>query len=148
MRSGVRIGIDVGTSRVGVARSDSGGLMAVPVETLERSGALTELAQLVVDYEAIEVVCGLPVNLDGRETQSTTDARTFAHELHALTGVPVRLIDERLSTVSAQSSLHAANHTVKSSRRMIDQVAATIVLDFALDAERIGNNIGEMVGES
>ena len=148
MRSGVRLGIDVGTSRVGVARSDNAGLMAVPVETLERENALDKLATLVVEYEAIEIVCGLPVNLDGRETQSTIDAREFARAVNDATGVPVRLIDERLSTVSAQNSLHAANHTVKSSRRVIDQVAATILLDVALDAERIGNNIGEMVGES
>lgn len=148
MRTGVRIGIDVGASRVGVARSDPAGMMAVPVETLSRDVALEGITALATDYSPIEFVCGLPVNLDGRETASTADARWFAEELHRRTGVPVRLVDERLSTVAAQNSLHAANHTEKSSRRVIDQVAATILLEIALDAERNGNNIGEMVGES
>jgi putative Holliday junction resolvase len=89
----------------------------------------------------------LPIGLDARETASTSDAREFAEVLRARTGVPVRLIDERLSTVSAQHSLHAATHTAQTSRAVIDQVAATIVLETALDAERAGNDIGEMVGE-
>lgn len=148
MRTGVRIGIDVGARRVGVARSDPAGMMAVPVDTLAREVALEGLATLASDYSAIEFVCGLPVNLDGRETASTEDARAFAEAVHRLTAVPVRLIDERLSTVAAQNSLHAAHQTTKSSRKVIDQVAATILLEISLDAERNGNNIGEMVGET
>lgn len=147
MRPGIRIGIDVGRSRVGVARTDPAGLMAVPVTTLVRASALDDLVHMATDYDPIEFVCGLPIGLDSRETASTADARAFAAELHARTGVSVRLIDERLSTVSAQHSLHAATHTTKTSRAVIDQVAAAILLENALDAERAGNQIGEVVGE-
>jgi putative Holliday junction resolvase len=147
MRSGVRIGIDVGKARVGVARTDSAGLMAVPVATFARANAFDDLVELVAEYEPIEFVCGLPIGLDARETASTADARDFARHLHQRTGVAVRLIDERLSTVAAQQTLHAASHTTKSSRAVIDQVAATILLETALDAERAGTDIGEMVGE-
>lgn len=147
MRPGIRIGIDVGRSRVGVARTDPAGLMAVPVTTLVRARALDDLVHMATDYDPIEFVCGLPIGLDSRETASTADARAFAAELHARTGVSVRLIDERLSTVSAQHSLHAATHTTKTSRAVIDQVAAAILLENALDAERAGNQIGEVVGE-
>lgn len=148
MRTGVRIGIDVGKSRVGVARSDPHGMMAVPVQTFPRNGALPGLVELAVEHEAIEFVCGLPLNMSGAETESTKDARDFANELNEKTGVPVRLVDERLTTVAAQSSLHGAHHTTKSSRAVIDQVAAMIVLEVALNAERAGNTLGEMVGES
>lgn len=148
MRPGVRLGIDVGKSRVGVARSDAAGLMAVPVRTLPRETALSELAALVADCQPIEIVCGLPLSLAGRDTDSTADARLFAGELSALCGVPIRLVDERLSTVSAQNALRDASHTVKSSRPVIDQVAATILLEVALSAERAGNTLGEMLGES
>ena len=148
MRIGTRIGVDVGTSRVGVARSDTLGLMAVPVATLARPTAIDDLALLATEYDAIEFVCGLPLSLDGLDTASTMDARQFAIELSVATGLPVRLVDERLTTVTAQHALHDALHSTKSGRPMIDQVAATIVLDSALNAERAGNTLGETVGES
>lgn len=145
MRLGVRIGIDVGKARVGIARSDVAGLMAVPSETLARAGAIDALASLTEQYSVLEWVIGLPLSLDGTETESTADARQFAADLVARSRVPARLIDERLSTVGAQAALHAAAHTVKSSRAMIDQVAASILLEFALDAERAGTMLGETV---
>ena len=148
MRPGTRIGIDVGKSRVGVARTDSLGLMAVPVITLPRDTAIDELVQLATEYEPIEFVCGLPLSLDGSETESARDAREFAAELAVATGVLVRLLDERLTTVTAQHALHDATHTTKSGRAMIDQVAATILLESALNAERAGNTLGETVGEA
>jgi putative Holliday junction resolvase len=122
--------------------------MSVPVVTLPRVSALEELVALANDYEPIEFVVGLPLGLNGGDTPSTDDARGFATELHARTGVPVRLVDERLSTVAAQHALHDAAHTTKSSRGVIDQVAATLLLDAALDAERAGNTLGETLGES
>jgi putative Holliday junction resolvase len=121
--------------------------MAVPVATLSRATALEDLCALTTEYGPIEFVCGLPVGLNARETESTSDARDFASQLRARTGVAVRLIDERFTTVSAQQSLHGATHTTQTSRAVIDQVAATILLETALDAERAGNDIGEMVGE-
>jgi putative Holliday junction resolvase len=148
MRPGIRIGVDVGKTRVGVARSDSLGLMAVPVVTLVRASAIEDLAILATQYEAIEFVCGLPVSLDGSDTASTVDARNFAVELSQATGVAVRLVDERLTTVTAQNALRDATHSQKSSRPVIDQVAAMILLDNALNAERSGVTLGETVGES
>ncbi len=147
MRTGTRIGIDVGTARVGVARSDALGLVAVPVITLPRESALKELASLATEYDALEFVCGLPLSLDGSDTASTMDARQFAVDLYVATGVTVRLVDERLTTVTAQHALNDASHSTRSGRAMIDQVAATILLDSALNAERAGNRLGETVGE-
>ena len=145
MRRGVRIGIDVGKARVGVARSDIDGLMAVPSETMPRDRALDELVSFADEFCVLEWVIGLPLSLAGADTPSTTDARAFALELVSRTAIPARLVDERLTTVGAQAALHAATHSVKSSRAMIDQVAATILLQTALDAERSGTMLGETV---
>lgn len=145
MRRGLRVGIDVGKARVGVARSDIDGLMAVPSETLQREEAIGHLCALLDFQGVLEWVVGLPLSLDGSETASTADARAFTHELVTRSGIPARLVDERLSTVGAQSALHEASHTTKSSRAMIDQVAATILLQTALDAERSGTMLGETV---
>lgn len=148
MRTGTRIGIDVGKARVGVARSDPLGLMAVPVTTLPRESAIDQLVILATEHEPIEFVCGLPLSLDGFDTASTRDAREFAADLAVATGVAVRLVDERLTTVAAQHALHDASHSTKSGRAMIDQVAATILLESALNAERAGHTLGETVGEA
>ncbi len=137
MRPGVRIGVDVGKARVGVARSDRDGLLATPVETLTRdSKTLAVLQTLVTELEPLEIVVGLPLSLSGADTASTTDAREFAVSLAAATGIPVRLVDERLTTVSAQRALHDAGRRAKGSRPVIDQVAAVIILQNALDFER------------
>ncbi|WP_167050875.1 Holliday junction resolvase RuvX [Salinibacterium sp. ZJ77] len=137
MRRGVRLGIDVGRARVGVARSDPDGLLATPVETLARddrtiSGVLAHIAEL----DVFEVLVGLPLSLNGGDTPSTVDAREFAALLADATPVPVRLVDERMSTVSAQRQLHASGRKTKGSRSIIDQVAAVIILQNALESER------------
>jgi putative holliday junction resolvase len=138
VRSGIRIGVDVGRARVGVARCDPDGLLATPVETLRRDATtLAALQALIADLEPLEVVVGLPISLSGSDTASTTDAREFALALAKETQVPVRLVDERLSTVSAQRALHDAGRRAKGSRPVIDQVAAVIILQNALDAERM-----------
>ena len=137
MRSGVRLGVDVGTARVGVAVCDREGLLATPVVTLSRADrTVGELRALVAEYDAVEVVVGLPLSLRGDDTASTADARTVAADLARVVDVPVRLVDERLSTVSAQRALHQSGRTVKASRPVIDQVAAVIILQNALDFER------------
>lgn len=140
MRRGVRLGIDVGTVRVGVARCDRDGLLATPLETVPRRGAdldpvLARVAQIAAEVEAIELVVGLPLALSGRDTASTADARAVADRL-AEGAVPVRLVDERLTTVSAQAALRASGRDTRGSRAVIDQVAAVILLQHALDAER------------
>lgn len=140
MRTGVRIGVDVGKVRVGLARSDRDGLLATPVETVQRRGndlapVLARIAEVATELEAIELVVGLPLALSGRDTPSTGDARMVA-DLLAAGPLPVRLIDERLTTVSAQAALHASGRNTRGSRSVIDQVAAVILLQHALDAER------------
>jgi len=136
VRSGVRVGIDVGRARVGVARSDRDALLATPIETLARDTALDGVAAVVAELQPLEIVVGLPLSLSGGDTPSTGDARAFARELATRLGLPVRLVDERLSTVSAQRELHRSGRSTKSSRAVIDQVAAVIILQNALDLER------------
>lgn len=137
MRTGVRVGVDVGRVRVGVSVCDRDGMLATPVATLTRGlSTVDELSALVAEYAAVEVVVGLPLSLSGGDTPSTADARLLAAELAARLETPVRLIDERLSTVSAQRALHASGRSVKASRPVIDQVAAVIILQNALDFER------------
>ena len=141
MRTGARLGVDVGRARIGVARSDGAGSMALPVETVPRSrgGRDDDLVALVGhagEHEVVEVVVGLPLSLSGGDTPSTQDARDFAAALAARLTVPVRLVDERLSTVSAQGALRASGRPAKRQRSVVDQVAAVIILQHALDQER------------
>lgn len=135
----MRLGVDVGTVRIGVSRSDPHGMLASPVETVARASDDTDLQRLlhiVSELGAMEIIVGLPLALSGRQTASTDDALGFADTLASRTQVPVRLVDERLSTVSAHSALRSSGKRSKQSRPVIDQVAATIILQHALDAER------------
>ena len=123
--------------RIGVARSDPHGVLATPVETVPRgAGDIDRIRDLVLEFEAMEVIVGLPLALSGRETASTGDARSFASALASRIDVPVRVVDERLSSVSANSALRASGRTAKNSRSVVDQVAAVIILQHALDFER------------
>lgn len=146
-RRGVRLGVDVGTARVGIARCDPDGMLATPVETVPRNDAAVErIVQLIVEHDAREVLVGLPLNLRGEDTASTADARAFAGAVAAASVVPVRLVDERLSTVSAHAALRQSGRSQKSSRRIVDQVAAVILLQAALDVEKhTGNPPGMLV---
>ncbi len=136
-RRGIRLGVDVGKARVGVARCDRDGLLAVPVETVPRTpAAAARIAQLAAEYEAMEVLIGLPIGLSGHETASTADARAFAGEVLAASGLPVRLVDERLSTVSAQAVLRDAGRSQRASRSIVDQIAAVVLLQQAVDVEK------------
>lgn len=148
MRHGVRIGVDPGDARVGVSRCDPTGFLATPVETVKRGqGDLRRVARIVRDEEAVEVVVGLPRNLQGKETPSTAKAREFADSLAAkIAPVPVRLVDERLSTVTAESMLREQGRNGAKRRAVVDQVAAVVILQHALDAERTsGNPPGDVV---
>ncbi|MGV3712702.1 Holliday junction resolvase RuvX [Pseudolysinimonas sp.] len=137
MRPGVRLGVDGGKARVGIARCDRAGLLPTPVATLARADADERSFRLLVEeHEAMEVVVGLPLSLSGGDTPSTADARELAASIARWVDVPVRLVDERLSTVSAQRALQASGRKTRGSRPVIDQVAAVIILQNALDAER------------
>jgi len=140
LRPGVRLGVDVGRARVGVARCDPHAMLATPVETVPRddeSGAdVRRIVALADELEAIEIVVGHPLSMSGRPTASTDDAVAFAGRLAVASVAPVRLVDERLSTVSAHSALRSAGKRTKQHRPVVDQVAAVIILQHALDAER------------
>ncbi len=140
MRSGARLGIDVGTVRVGVSRSDPHGMLALPVATVPRGrGDIDEIVRHAIDIGAIEVIVGLPLSMKGADTASTDDAREFASRIaRALPDIDTRLVDERLTTVSAQQALRASGRSSRSQRPVIDQVAAVIILQHALDGERSG----------
>ena len=150
MIPGVRIALDVGSVRIGVAKCDREGLLATPLVTITRGpNAVAEVVKLVNEYQAICVYVGNPISLAGKDTASTKSAQEFARELYELlieSNVAVRLIDERLSTVSAQRDLHAAGRNVKQSRDAIDQAAAVVILEHALASERQSDGlVGEEV---
>jgi len=137
---GRRLGVDVGSVRIGVAVSDPDGILATPVETVrrERTGKhLRRLAALVDELDVVEVVVGLPRTLADRAGASAQDAVGVAEALAARLGsVPVRLADERLTTVSAQRSLREAGVRAKAQRGVIDQAAAVAILQGWLDQRR------------
>ncbi|RLK49180.1 Holliday junction resolvase RuvX [Microbacterium telephonicum] len=143
-RRGARLGIDVGKARVGVARCDPDGMLAVPVETVPRDDAsVGRVVAIASEYDVIEMLVGFPLSLSGGSTASTDDAVSFARAVAAASGLPVRLVDERLSTVSAHAALRDAGRSQKSSRRIVDQVAAVVLLQQAIDVEkRSGNPAG------
>ncbi len=138
MRAGARLGIDVGTVRIGVARSDPSGLLATPVETVRRGkGDLARIARIAAEHDVVEVIVGLPTSLSGREGPAAKAAREFAARLAArLAPVPVTLFDERLTTVTAQRDLRAGGVRARDQRAIVDQAAAVVLLQAALDAER------------
>jgi putative Holliday junction resolvase len=142
VRPGARLGIDVGRARIGVARSDSAAILAVPVETVARSADgdadVRRILELADEHGVMELVVGHPLSLSGAATASTDDAVAFAERLALAAGAarPVRLVDERLSTVTAQQHLRASGKKARQQRPVIDQAAAVIILQHAIDAER------------
>ena len=151
MRHGVRLGIDPGDARIGVARSDPTGFLATPVETVRRGrGDLARIAAISTDAEAVEVVVGLPRSLSGREGPAAAKVREFAASLaRRVAPVPVRLVDERMTTVSAEAMLRDRGRTGGKRRAVVDQAAAVLILQHALDTERTtGTAPGEIVEET
>ncbi|HEV8569890.1 MAG TPA: Holliday junction resolvase RuvX [Actinoplanes sp.] len=143
---GRRLGVDVGKVRVGVALSDPDGILATPLATVARDmGAaansvpadIAELVRLVVEHEAVQVVVGLPVRLDGSEGDAAIDIRAYAERLARAVGhVPVVLADERMSTVVATRRLAERGVRGKRQRAVVDQAAAVEILQSWLDAQR------------
>ncbi len=135
----MRIGIDVGSVRVGVAASDPDARMAFPVTAVERrrdSSDLDELSELIKQREGVEVVVGLPVTLAGREGPAVAAARSYASALSdRIAPIPVAFVDERLTTVTADRSLRAARprSSVRERRALIDAAAAAGILQTYLD---------------
>jgi putative Holliday junction resolvase len=151
MRHGVRLGIDPGDARIGVARSDPSGFLATPVETVKRGkGDLKRIAEILHEEGAVEVVVGLPRSLSGGEGPAAAKTREFAGRLaRRVAPVPVRLVDERLTTVSAEAMLRDRGRKGDKRRAVVDQAAAVLILQHALDSERAsGVALGEIVEET
>jgi putative Holliday junction resolvase len=146
-RRGRRIAVDVGDARIGVASCDPDGLIATPVETVPAGGrAPARVREIVEEYDAIEVVVGLPRSLSGKEGPAAEKVRGWAGRLAALVApVPVRLVDERMTTVSAAAGMRASGVKAKKGRAAIDQAAAVVILQSALETERVS---GRPPGES
>lgn len=134
----MRVGVDAGDARIGVSQSDPSGMLATPVETVPRgTGDLARIREIVLDRAAIEVVVGLPRSLSGGEGPAAAKVREFARALaEALDPVPVRLCDERLSTVTAEAVLRSQGRKGQKRRAVVDQAAAVVILQNALDTER------------
>ncbi|PAY24766.1 Holliday junction resolvase RuvX [Dietzia natronolimnaea] len=141
---GRRIGLDVGTARIGVASCDPDGILATPVETVrvtsgdpDWTAEVRRLGELVEEYDAVGVIVGLPTSLKGRDTASTAMARSFVTALSAASpGLDVETVDERLTTVTAGAALHGAGRNTRQQRGVIDQAAAVVLLQAWLDSRR------------
>jgi putative Holliday junction resolvase len=141
MRQGVRLGVDVGSVRVGLARSDRDGILATPLETVQVRPKSTEhferIVHYVVDLPVFEVIIGLPRSLSGREGSAADTVRAYAVEIaRRVAPIPVRLVDERLTTVTAHQRLQQAGMKGRKRRPVVDQVAAVVILQSALDGEQ------------
>lgn len=146
----MRLAVDVGSVRIGVARCDAGGLLASPLTVVRRGkGDLDALAELTEEASAIEVVAGLPTSLSGREGPAAGAAREFAIALAGrIAPVPVRLVDERFTTTTAHDALRRGGKDSRARRQVVDAAAAAILLQAALDTERgTGYPPGELVAE-
>lgn len=144
---GRRIGVDVGTVRIGVASSDRGATLATPVETVARKTGLKDrdqadidrLIEIIESYQAVEVVVGLPRDLQGNGSRSVKHAKEIAFRIrrrlsNSGQNIPVRFADERLTTVAATQALRASGVSEKAGRSVIDQAAAVEILQSWLDA--------------
>ena len=152
MRPGRRLAIDVGKVRIGVAASDPHAILASGLETVTRDAnlepSLRRVAELVNEVEPIEIYVGLPVSMSGKYSASTQDAIQFAKELGSLVSAEVRFIDERMTTITASNALKMSGRDSKSGRQIIDQIAATVILEQALEQEKsTGKQPGKAIGE-
>jgi putative holliday junction resolvase len=149
VRTGVRLGIDPGSVRIGVARCDAAGRLASPLATVPRGAGDTDaIARLARAEDAIEIIVGLPVSLSGREGTAAAGARDFAAQLaRRVAPVPVRLVDERFTTVIAHDVLRQGGSNARRRRPRVDSAAAALLLQGALDLERsTGRPAGQLVG--
>lgn len=132
--------LDVGDVRIGVAVSDLMGIIANPLETYTRKGDITRdvnyIVQLAKAHEVSLFVSGLPLGLNGLENEQTRKIREFVDALTAATDIPVKFMDERFTTLSAERVLIEGNVRRENRKKVIDKVAATIILQNYLDSKR------------
>jgi putative holliday junction resolvase len=143
---GVRLGIDPGEARIGVATCDPDGILVTPVETVPRGpGDLDRIVAIAVELDAVLVYVGLPRSLSGGEGPAAGRVREFAQQLAGrLAPLPLRLVDERLSTVTAEAVLRGRGKKGRKRRAVVDQAAAVVILQGAIDTER---TTGALAGE-
>ena len=137
-RLGRRLAFDYGDTRIGVAVCDPDGILATPLEflTTKNPSLKTSILELLNEYEPTKVYVGLPLNLSGELSESTTKAIAFSEFLSTVVTCPVELIDERLTTSSASTSLSQAGINAKDQRRMIDSQSAVVILESGLAKDR------------
>ncbi len=148
LRPGRRLAIDVGRARIGLAITDIHAILASPLATIQRTESIEDSVHAVLQAcldsgELLEIYVGVPVNLKGESTLSTEDSLSFAATLQAITEVPVRLLDERLTTSMANAQLKQVGKSQKDARSTIDKMAAVAILEFALSVE---SNTGNQPG--
>jgi putative Holliday junction resolvase len=133
------LGIDLGSKRIGIATSDRSGTIATPYTVLLRCGSMggdhRNIAKMVVEEEAEAVVVGLPLNMDGSEGKAAQAARVEASRMATVVGVPVHVHDERLTTVEADRVLMEKKMNAQARRRVVDKVAAAVMLQSWLDTQ-------------
>ena len=139
-----KLAVDVGQSRIGLAISE--GSLAIPLDVLAFSeNAASEVVEIAKQKQVAAIYVGLPLSLSGKHTQSTASALSFARRLAAF--LPVRMIDERLTTKSAHALLRASGKNAKNSKGIVDAQAAQQILEFALQSEREGQLAGKETSE-
>ncbi len=150
-----KLAIDIGRARLGIAISDLSGILSSPLDSVRRladdSDTIQEILKIVTDNEVQEIYVGDPVSLSGEITPSTDDARNFSSLLQSNTEIPVRLIDERLTTVTAARNLRESGKNAKTSKLVIDSASAVVILEAVLHAERVsgeaaGRSVGDLLG--
>ena len=152
MRSGRRLAIDVGKVRIGIAASDQHSILASGIETVQRTSdlqvSINRIKEIIGEVQPIEIYIGLPISMKGESTESTRDAIEFAKALAGSSEIPIRFIDERLTTILAANSLKFSGRSSKSGRKVIDQIAATVILEQAIEIEKLTGSIpGRALGE-
>ena len=134
------LGIDLGSKRIGVAVSDRSGTIATPLTVLQRGGRPADdhrrIAALVVEEEAERIVVGLPLSLSGEVGRAAQSAIAEAEQMATVVGVPVETHDERLTTVTADRTLMELDMRAQARRRVVDKVAAAVMLQSWLDSRR------------
>lgn len=138
MRIGRRLAFDFGDVRIGVAVCDSDGILSSPLDfLLAKDPSLNQQIKVLIDeYEPTKIYIGLPLNLSGQESESSTKARAFEVRINALTNIPTELIDERLSTVNALKTLKEVGIDAKRAKTLIDSMAAVAILELGLKRDR------------
>ncbi|MEY4291286.1 MAG: hypothetical protein RL130_1228 [Actinomycetota bacterium] len=131
MKRGRRLAFDYGDVRIGVAISDPDAILASPLVVLKSSDRelLKKISDLIAEYEPVRIFVGLPVNMSGSESESSEKARRFAQEVEKIAKIPIVLVDERLSTVNAQSKAKVSGKSLRETKELIDALAAVEILE-------------------